>query len=96
MAMEIEKSAAAHGFGTDDAVTNVLETMASGSEPSFAKAETEKSAEQVDADVARRLARRYGMYKIAAICAVMDGKCGPSLNEDDLIVVSAAQDMLIR
>lgn len=96
MAMEIEKSAAAHGFGTDDAVTSVLETMASGSEPSFAKTETEKSAEQADADVARRLARRYGMYKIAAICAVMDGKCGPSLNEDDLIVVSAAQDMLIR
>ena len=89
------KSAAAMGFGTVDAVTGILEVVASGKEPSFSKG-SEKTAESADIDVSRRLARKYAMYKIAAICAVMDGKSGGMLNEDDVVFVSAAQDLVER
>ena len=89
------KSAAAMGFGTVDAVTGILEVVASGKEPSFSKG-SEKTAESADTDVSRRLARKYAMYKIAAICAVMDGKSGGFLNEDDVVFVSAAQDLVER
>ena len=89
------KSAAAMGFGTVDAVTGILEVVASGKEPSFSNG-SEKTAESADIDVSRRLSRKYAMYKIAAICAVMDGKSGGFLNEDDVVFVSAAQDLVDR
>lgn len=89
------KSAAARGFGTDDAVGSVLSVVASGEEPSFRHKGSEKKAEDGgNASVARKLAKKYAMYKIAAICAVMDGKCAGSLNEDDVVLVSAAQDLV--
>ena len=93
LAFDLLKSAAARGFGTDDAVTSVLEAMASGSEPSFGAPSQVKSAGSVDESVVRKLARKYAMYKVAALCAVMDGKCGMSLDEDDVVFVSAAQDI---
>lgn len=88
----MSKSAAAMGFGTVDAVTRILEVVASGSEPSFSN--SEKTAETVDQAVANKLAKKYAMYKIAALCAVMDGKYGGFLNEDDVVFVSAAQDLV--
>lgn len=92
---QLAKSAAAYGFGTSDAITGILETMACGAEPAFAPNGTEKTAEVcgVDLDVATKLARKYAMYKLAGLCAVLDGPCGPSLREDDVIFVSAAQDL---
>lgn len=88
------KSAAAMGFGTADAVTRVLDVVASGREPVFSNAE--KVAEAIDRTVATKLAKKYAMYKIAAICAVMNGRVGRILNEDDLVFVSAAQDLVNR
>ena len=92
---QLAKSAAAYGIGTADAVTGILETIACGAEPSFAPNGTEKTAEAcgVDPDVATKLARKYVMYKLAGLCAVLDGPCGLSLREDDVIFVSAAQDL---
>lgn len=90
----MSKSAAAMGFGTVDAVTRILEVVASGSEPSFSN--SEKTAETVDQAIANKLAKKYAMYKIAALCAVMDGKSGGFLNEDDVVFVSAAQDLVKR
>lgn len=92
VAMGLAKSAAARGFGLDDAVTSVIEAMASGSEPSF-RTGVEKAAEDVDGTVVRKLARKYAMYKLAGLCAIMNGKCGGAIDEDDLVFVSAAQDM---
>ena len=88
----LSKSAAAMGFGTDDAVGAVLSVVAAGAEPSFRHSMPEKTAE--DNSVARKLAKKYAMYKIAAICAVMDGKCASALNEDDVVLISAAQDLV--
>ena len=85
------KSAAARGFGTDDAVSSVLGAMASGSAPSFDRS-LEKTASDVDMAVVNKLAKKYAMYKIAGIASVLSGKCGGSLAEDDLVFVSAAQD----
>ena len=93
LAGELLKSAAAYGFGTVDPVTSVLEAIASGNEPSFSAGSKEKSAEEVDPSVVRKLAKKYASYKIAAICAAMDGKVGGELNEDDVVFVSAAQDL---
>ena len=93
LASDLSKSAAARGFGIDDAVTSVLETMASGTEPSFDRSVSVKSAETVEEAVTRKLAKRYAMYKVAALCAVMDGKFGRELDEDDVVFVSAAQDL---
>lgn len=88
------KSSAAHGFGTNDAVSSVMWAMASDSVPEFSNP-NEKTAGDSDVDpaVARKLAKKYAMYKIAALCAVMDRPAGLSLNEDDVVFVSAAQDM---
>ncbi len=91
LAFAMAKSAAARGFGTDDAVSSVLDAVASGSDPEFGG--ICKSADDIDHDVARRLAKRYAMYKIAGLCAVMDGKCGQVLNEDDVVFVAASQDL---
>jgi hypothetical protein len=33
------------------------------------------------------------MYKLAGIQAVLNGACGASLKQDDVIAVSAAQDL---
>lgn len=92
---QLRKSAAAFGLGTADAVTGILETLAVGAEPAFAPHGTEKTAEAcgVDPAVATQLARKYTMYKLAGLCAVLDGPCGPSLREDEVIFVSAAQDL---
>jgi hypothetical protein len=90
----MSKSAAAMGFGTVDAVTRILDVVASGREPSFSN--SEKTAESVDHAVATKLAKKYAMYKIAAICAVMDGRFGNVLNEDDVVFVSASQDLVNR
>lgn len=90
----MSKSAAAMGFGTVDAVTRILDVVASGREPSFSN--SEKTAESVDQTVANKLAKKYAMYKIAAICAVMDGRFGNALNEDDVVFVSASQDLVNR
>ena len=95
---EMSKSAAARGFGTDDAVTSVLSAMARGAEPEFSHERAEKIALAggVDPAVARRLARKYAMYKIAGVQAVMSGRMGGLLDEDDVIFVSAAQDLVDR
>ena len=92
IAESMSKSAAAGGFGTGDAVTGILSAIASGTAPAFAPAPMGKSA-SVDADVARRLARKYAMYKVAALRDVLDGRSCAGLREDDVILVSAAQDM---
>ena len=93
LASDLQKSAAARGFGTDDAVTGVLEAMASGRAPEFAPPGAVKSAEAADEAVTRKLAKRYATYKVAALQAVMDGHFGPALDEDDVVFVAAAQDM---
>ena len=93
LASDLLKSSAAFGFGTDDPVTNVLETIASGSEPKFESMNEKLASSEVDEQVALKLAKKYAMYKIAAICAAMDGKCGDALSEDDVVFVAAAQDM---
>lgn len=87
------KSAAAGGFGTYDAASRVLEVVAEGSEPSFRTNEKEAESAEIDTEVVRKLAKRYAMYKVAGLCAVMDGKGGPELVEDDVVFVAAAQDL---
>lgn len=91
---ELMKSAASRGYGTDDAVSNILMAIASDSVPNFANP-LEKTAgvSDVDLDVAKRLAKKYAMYKIAALCAVLDRPNGLGLKEDDVVFVSAAQDL---
>ena len=90
--MELFKSAAARGFGLDDAVTNVIDAVASGTAPSFSKS-TEKVADGEVLAVAEKLARRYAMYKLAGLCAALDGASGIGINEDDVLLVAAAQDL---
>ena len=92
MALDLLKSAAAFGFHTDDPVTAVLEAVASGMVPEFRVGSEKVASSDVDDKVARKLARKYAMYKIAAICAAID-RAPVSLNEDDVIFVSAAQDI---
>lgn len=91
---DMMKSAAALGFGTNDAVSNVLWAMASDSAPEFSDPH-EKVAEsaEVDPAVCRKLAKTYAMYKVAALSAVLDRPNGMSLNEDDVVFVAAAQDL---
>lgn len=86
------RSDAARGFGTDDAVTGILSAIASGNAPSFSPGH-EKSAEGEVAAVAKKLARKYVMYKIAALCATLDGPSGAGQREGDVVFVAAAQDM---
>ena len=59
LAADLMKSAASYGFGTVDPVTSVLESIASGNEPSFSVGSKEKSAEEVDQSVVRKLAKKY-------------------------------------
>lgn len=91
----MSKSAAARGFGLDDAVSSVLSAVAMDQAPSFVPCGTEKTAEAcgVDPNVARKLAKKYAMYKIAGICSVMRGTWGAAIDEDEMVFVSAAQDM---
>lgn len=90
---ELMKSAASRGFGTDDAVSNILMAIATDSVPNFANPlEKIAGASDIDISVARKLAKKYAMYKIAAICAVLDRPNGVGLKEDDVVFVSAAQD----
>ena len=91
---DMMKSAAAMGLGTTDAVSNIMWAMASDSIPEFANT-SEKVAEstEVDPQVTRKLAKKYAMYKIAALCSVLDRPNGLSLNEGDVVFVAAAQDM---
>ena len=91
----MSKSAAARGFGLDDAVSSVLSAVAMDQVPSFVPCGTEKTAEAcgVDPNVARKMAKKYAMYKIAGICSVMRGTWGAAIDEDDMVFVSAAQDM---
>ena len=91
---DMMKSAAAMGLGTADAVSNIMFAMASGSVPEFDN-HSEKVAESTDVDpqVTRKLAKKYAMYKIAALCAVLDRPNGMPLKEDDVVFVSAAQDL---
>lgn len=86
------KSAAARCFGMDDAVANVIDAVAGGTAPAFSKG-NEKVADGEVKSVAEKLARRYAMYKLAGLCAALDGACGIGLKEDDVIMVAAAQDM---
>ena len=86
------KSAAARCFGMDDAVANVIDAVAGGTAPAFSKG-SEKVADGEIKSVAEKLARRYAMYKLAGLCAALDVACGIGLNEDDVIMVAAAQDM---
>ena len=85
-------SDAARGFGTDDAVTGILSAIASGKAPSFSKGH-EKAADGEVSAVAEKLARKYVMYKIAALCAALDGPSGAGQREGDVVFVAAAQDM---
>lgn len=86
------KSAAARGFGTDDAVTNILVSMASDSAPSFSPG-NEKTASECDPVVVEKLAKKYAMFKIAAICSAANGPSCAMCKDDELIFVSAAQDL---
>lgn len=86
------KSASARGFGMDDAVANVIDTVAGGREPAFTSGH-EKIADGEIQSVASKLAKRYAMYKLAGLCSVLDGASGVGLKEDDVIFVAAAQDM---
>ena len=86
------KSAAARCFGMDDAVANVIDAVAGGTAPAFSNG-NEKVADGEIKSVAEKLARRYAMYKLAGLCAALDGACGIGLNEDDVIMDAAAQDM---
>ena len=79
---------------SDDATTNILEVVAEGREPSFYVNEKVAESTEVDPQVALKLAKRYAMYKVAGICAIMDGKCGGELDEDELVFVAAAQDLM--
>ena len=94
LAYSMAKSAAARGFGTDDAVTSVLCAMASGSFCDTSSHEKKASCTSVDPSVSMKLAKKYAMYKLAGLCAVLGGRCGNVLNEDDVVLVSAAQDIL--
>lgn len=92
----LSKSASAGGFSAWDAVTGILSAMASGECPQFVR--MEKSAD-ADADgevsaVADRLARRYAMYKVAALAAALSGPACAGIREDDVIAIAAAQDMV--
>jgi hypothetical protein len=94
------KSSAARGFGTDDAVTSIMSVIATGSEPVFAAIDKEASAivdgnaaDGVESKASTKLAEKYTMYKLAGIDAVLNGACGASLREDDVIAVAAAQDL---
>lgn len=91
---DMMKSAAAMGLGTTDAVSNIMWAMASDSIPEFANP-SEKVAEstEVDPQVTRKLAKKYAIYKIAALCSVLDRPNGLPLREDDVVFVAAAQDM---
>lgn len=89
----VEKSAAARGFGTDDAVTAVLEAVASGTAPSFGGCVKTAAEAGLDADVVRKLARRYAMYKVAALRDALDAPGGLAAREDDVLFVAAAQDL---
>lgn len=86
------KSAAARCFGMDDAVANVIDAVAGGTAPAFSNG-NEKVADGEVKSVAEKLARRYAMYKLAGLCAALDGECGIGLKEDDVVMVAAAQDM---
>jgi hypothetical protein len=90
--MALFKSAAARGFGLDDAVANVIDAVASGTDPSFSKS-TEKVADGEVLAVAEKLAKRYAMYKLAGLCATLSRTSDISLDENEVIFVSAAQDM---
>lgn len=91
---DMMKSAAAMGLGTTDAVSNIMLAIASDSVPEFSNP-SEKVAEstEVDPQVTRKLAKKYAMYKIAALCAVLDRPNGLPLREDDVVFVAAAQDL---
>ena len=88
------KSAASCGFGTNDPVSSVMWAMASESVPEFSNPSEKSAGESCeDQAVVRKLAKKYAMYKIAALCAVLDRPAGLSLREDDVVFVAAAQDM---
>lgn len=88
------KSAASCGFGTNDPVSSVMWAMASESVPEFSNPSEKSAGESCeDPAVVRKLAKKYAMYKIAALCAVIDRPAGLSLREDDVVFVAAAQDM---
>lgn len=91
IAFGLRKSAAANGFGVGDAVTGILEVMAGGIEPNFAKDPLEKSAS--DGEVADKLAAKYVMYKLAGMDAVISRSLEASLRPGDFVAVCAAQDM---
>ena len=94
------KSAAARGFGVDDVVSNVLAVVADGGTPEFRSVSSRggdwlkyayAQPPEEDVAVAKRLAKKYVMYKLAALCDCISRN--PDLNEDDVIFVAAAQDM---
>ena len=87
---DLEKSAAAGFCGLDNAVSNIIDVVASGSEPSF-QSNIEKVASDV-LEVSKRLAKKYAMYKVSAMKAALDG-CAGVISEDDAVFVSAAQDV---
>jgi hypothetical protein len=66
--------------------------MAGDTVPSFSKTIEKYADGEVNA-VAKKLAKRYAMYKLAAICAVVDSPCNVGIKEDDVLTVSAAQDL---
>lgn len=94
------KSSAAYGFGTDNSVSSILGAMASGEDVQFRDMSKEASSivdenghDDVEFNTSTKLAEKYAMYKLAGICAVLNGACGASLKQDDVIAVSAAQDL---
>lgn len=92
VASGLRKSAAAMGFGVNDAVTGVLDVVASGTEPCFATSPMEKSAS--DNSISDKLAAKYVMYKLAGMEAVL-GRC-ETVNADDFVSVCAAQDLIAK
>ena len=87
------KSAASRGFGTDDAVTNIMFAIASDSVPSFSVEKTASSSSECDPAVVEKLAKKYAMFKIAAVCAALEGRSCAMSKEAEVIFVSAAQDL---
>lgn len=89
----LAKSAAARGFGLDDAVTSIMSAIASDNAPSFSIGQEKVASDDV-MEIADKLGRKYAMYKIAALCAISDSPENSAINEDDLAFVAASQDMV--
>lgn len=89
----MDMSPAAGAFRTYDAVSAILEAEASGTVPQFSGMSKTAEESGIDPEVAKKLAKKYSMYKLASLCAILDGPWGGALDEDKLVFAAAAQDI---